>query len=76
MVFPNPFQAIRSFHRLVKAYFRGDAFFVSGRVLKKRRRKCNTCFHRDPQSDQCRLCSCFLSVKTQLTTERCPVDRW
>jgi hypothetical protein len=76
MVFPNPFRAAVSLFRAVRAHFRGDSVFVSGRTLQKRRSLCNTCFHRDPQSDQCRLCTCFLALKTQLSTEKCPVDRW
>jgi len=76
MVFPNPFRASVSIFRAVRAYWKGDFAFVSGRVLQKRRSLCNNCFHRDPQTDQCRKCSCFLVLKTQLSTEKCPLDRW
>lgn len=76
MVFPNPFYAIAAFYRAVKARFRGDVVFVSGRVAEKRQKICNSCFHRDPGSNQCRLCTCFLGLKTQLASEKCPVDRW
>jgi len=76
MVFPNPFYAIRAFYRAVKAYFRGDRLIVSGRVSAKRRKLCNACFWRDPVSDQCRKCTCFLALKVELTTEKCPIDRW
>lgn len=76
MVFPNPFYAIRAFYRAVKAYWRGDRLIVSGRTAQKRRGLCNKCFWRDPQTNQCRKCSCFLALKTELTTESCPLGKW
>jgi len=76
MVFPNPFRAVAALFRVVLCYFRGDHAFVSGRVLAKRRKICGKCFWRDPVSDQCRKCTCFLVIKQQLATERCPIDKW
>lgn len=76
MTFPNPFEAAGALLRLIQAYFRGDPFIVSGRVRAKRRRICNRCPRREPVSDQCLECTCFLSLKTELTTEKCPLDKW
>jgi hypothetical protein len=76
VVFPNPFRAAAALYRAVKTYFRGDRLVVAGRVRDRRRRLCNKCFWRDPQSDQCRKCTCFLALKVELTTEKCPIDRW
>jgi hypothetical protein len=76
MVLPNPFLAVAALFRVARAYWRSDPFFASGRLVAKRRKICNGCFHRDPGSDQCRLCTCFLGLKTGLTTEKCPIDRW
>jgi hypothetical protein len=76
MVFPNPFRAIGAFQRMVKAYFRGDALIVSGRTRAARRRICDRCDRRDGQTDQCKECSCFLALKLDLTTEKCPIDKW
>jgi hypothetical protein len=76
MVFPNPFRALAALFRVVRAYWLGDETFVSGRILQFRRQKCNMCFHRDAETDQCRLCTCFLSLKTQLSTEKCPLTKW
>jgi hypothetical protein len=76
MTFPNPFHAFRAFQRMLKAYFRGDKLLVSGRVSARRRRLCNRCPRRDPVADQCLECSCFLALKTELTTESCPLKKW
>jgi hypothetical protein len=76
MVFPNPFRAAGALYRLARAWFTGDPFIVSGRIHARRRRLCKRCFWRDPKSDQCMKCSCFLSLKTELTTEKCPLGKW
>jgi len=76
MVFPNPFRAAAALYRQVRAYFRGDRLIVSGRVSAKRRKICNACIWRDPVSNQCLKCSCFLDLKVELTTESCPIDKW
>lgn len=76
VVFPNPFRAVAALFRAVRAYFKGDFAFVSGRLLAKRKKLCNTCFYRDPGSNQCRKCTCWLELKQQMSTEKCPIDRW
>jgi hypothetical protein len=76
MVLPNPFRAASALYRTARAWFRGDALIVSGRVREKRRKICNSCPRRDPHLDQCLECSCFLALKLDLATEDCPLSKW
>ncbi len=76
MVFPNPIKAAAALYRVARLYFRGDDFLVSGRVAARRRQICNQCPRRDPKTEQCLECSCFLSLKTELVSEDCPLSKW
>ena len=50
-----------------------------------RRRKCDTCTHRDPENDSCLLCGCYLEAdflpprplgKLDCVTQACPAGLW
>ena len=37
---------------------------------------CENCEHFKQKMRQCRLCNCFMDIKTTLTRAKCPVDKW
>jgi hypothetical protein len=37
---------------------------------------CKTCPRLVPIVHQCRECGCFMAVKTQLESAKCPLGRW
>lgn len=76
MVFPNVFTAIRAFFRWVRAFIRREPTLVSEEVLVEREKHCEACEFRDAEANQCLKCSCFLGLKQQMTTERCPIGKW
>lgn len=76
MKFPNVFHAIGALYRAVKGLFSVKPSFVTEEVAQKRLETCYACPEYDPEGDQCRVCTCFCSLKAQLSTEKCPKGRW
>lgn len=77
MKFPNPLKFSAAMLRLLWAFITRRPVLVSPQLCDERSTICRTdCPHYDPDSDQCKLCTCFISFKTMLATERCPVGRW
>jgi hypothetical protein len=37
---------------------------------------CRTCEHFKPKLEKCRLCGCFMRLKTELENARCPIEKW
>jgi len=71
---PTVFHALR---RLVWAFIRGQSLFVGYPTAQRRAYICrNRCGFYDGHTDQCSHCACFVGVKCQFATERCPVHRW
>lgn len=70
MRFPNPLTFIKALWRARKAVL------VDESTLKFRLDQCRACEKHDPRLDQCQICSCFVILKAQLSTEDCPIGRW
>ncbi|MBI4880635.1 MAG: hypothetical protein HY812_13400 [Planctomycetes bacterium] len=45
-------------------------------VALARMRLCNRCDHIDSKSRRCRLCSCYVDLKTRYAHQGCPARRW
>lgn len=73
MKFPNPFRAIAAFFRTV--FHRGPRL-VTEEVKQARMSACYTCPFFEVEYKQCYKCSCFLSLKWQLSSEGCPIKKW
>lgn len=76
MKFPNPFYALAAAYRAVKAWFKRDEVFVTQEISDERWSECLECPERDPDLNQCKVCSCFLVLKIELATEKCPRRKW
>jgi len=57
-------------------FFRGEPFIVGPDEHEARLEKCNQCEYLVPDSRQCVRCTCFVDVKTLLSTESCPEKYW
>jgi hypothetical protein len=49
---------------------------VSAEVKNARLATCSACEHFNAPTKQCRLCGCYMTVKTQFSNMRCPEGRW
>lgn len=73
---PNPLTAAKSAVGLVKNLVQGKPVLVEEEELEKRLGQCDSCEFKDPISNQCKQCSCFIFLKTQFKHETCPVGKW
>jgi hypothetical protein len=49
---------------------------VSVETQKERFDICSTCEHLKPTSNQCKVCGCFMGIKTWMPNQKCPLDKW
>lgn len=49
---------------------------ISVEEYEKRINICKTCEHFDSYKDKCKLCGCYMTMKTRLSGESCPVGKW
>jgi len=69
----NAFFALK---RIIGAVLRRDNLLVDEATVVNRESVCKQCPSREPETNQRMECKCFLSLKVQLTTERCPLGKW
>lgn len=77
MTVPNPVTFLRAVGRALRAAWRGQPLRVTNDVVVARVQKCqeqDTCY--DARFNQCRHCSCFVSLKANFATESCPRGLW
>lgn len=53
-----------------------DQAKVSEEIQQRRMDTCNNCEQLYKVSNRCRLCGCFMGVKTWMKTQKCPIDKW
>lgn len=49
---------------------------VAEEVLNARLNTCYACKRYAPDDGQCLECTCYVEIKAQLDTERCPLRKW
>lgn len=49
---------------------------VSPQVQKQRYDICLSCPNLMMDSNRCKLCGCFMGVKTWMKYEKCPINKW
>jgi hypothetical protein len=42
----------------------------------ERYRMCEACPHFQPKMKRCRLCGCFMKIKTKIMFAECPAGKW
>jgi hypothetical protein len=49
---------------------------VSEEIQIQRMDTCRSCEHLYTKTDTCKLCGCFMGVKTWMATQACPIKKW
>ena len=49
---------------------------AEGELAAERMKVCKGCVQFTKISHQCKLCGCFLDLKTKLLEASCPIDNW
>jgi hypothetical protein len=49
---------------------------VSDKIQKERFDICLGCEYFRPTSETCKVCGCFMKVKTWMANQKCPVNKW
>lgn len=71
---PNLVNAAKSACRVVRAAVKGEAILLDDGTVKERLAICKKCpFY---SKGQCLACTCFVELKAQLATEKCPKGKW
>lgn len=73
---PNVKNAVKSACRVVKATVQGKRLLLDEETIQQRLKICKDCPKLDPTSRQCGACTCFVDLKAQLATEKCPLHKW
>jgi hypothetical protein len=76
MKIPNPFRFLAAILRSIRTWRKGKEVFVPAEVAADRQHVCEECDELDQKIRQCKNCGCMIDVKTQLSTEECPLKKW
>jgi hypothetical protein len=78
MKIPNPLKLIAAIYRLCFALAMRHSLIVDNATADERARECHRrdgdCY--DAVYGQCRVCTCFVGIKTLFATESCPRGYW
>ncbi len=79
-IMPSTGQMIRNFgqsvSRNISSVARGNELRMEPVEAEKRLDICKGCEFFDSLSQRCSKCGCYLSVKTYLKAEHCPINKW
>jgi len=67
---------LKSLFLATKGAVTGEDQYVSEEIQEARQNICNGCTHRNKALNQCKKCKCFISFKSRLKRESCPIDKW
>lgn len=49
---------------------------ASDEVIESRLNLCQACEHFKQNGSRCKLCGCFMKLKTELEKAKCPIGKW
>lgn len=55
---------------------KGKRIYAESDVIEKRANTCEGCSFFDPVTRQCIDCTCFVDLKVNIKSEKCPQDFW
>jgi hypothetical protein len=76
MKIPNVKTAVKAACRVVRAKVRGESVLLDQASVDARLAACRKCPKYDAAAGQCLVCTCFVELKAQLATEKCPLHKW
>ena len=53
-----------------------NKFFVTAEIKKERLNICKSCEYYFTPTGSCKICKCFMYIKTALATQSCPQNYW
>jgi len=62
--------------RVISSFLANRPYLVSEEDRKNRLAACKACEHYLPETKQCGVCTCLVSLKSRLATETCPHEHW
>lgn len=62
--------------RNVAAVVQGNQLKQEDKLIKARSEICFSCPYFVQKSNRCSKCGCYLSFKTWLKAEKCPINKW
>jgi len=75
MIIPDLSKAFSAIERAARARYLGQEVLVPASKRTARLKACAACPELD-RDGQCRVCTCFVSAKSRLATETCPLKKW
>ena len=72
----SPFRFIAAIFRAGRQAARGRDVIASTGTISSRLEECEGCAFYDEEDGQCRVCTCFVSTKVILNSEKCPKGFW
>ena len=70
----SPIILLTALWRVIKQKFHGDIVILPPHMIDIRLEACSMCYRN--YDGQCLECACFISIKSLLKTEKCPIGRW
>jgi len=67
---------MRNMTESLKSLLRSRKFAVTTKEYYDRKDICKKCKHYWEKTDQCGQCKCFLFIKANLKTSKCPKNHW
>lgn len=74
MIFPNPVTFVVAMFRWACGYLAGEKPVATSDCQNARLVQCHAC--EQYASGQCKKCTCYVVVKTWLSSEKCPLGKW
>lgn len=69
-------QFVAEVFRALYARLRGYELLAGVDVEEARLEKCFSCPELEEESEQCRVCGCFVRAKAMVAVSRCPRKKW
>lgn len=74
MKIPNPVTAVKELARAAEEWIEGNPVLLSQEAYDARLKVCESCDRYD--NGQCLECTCFVKLAANLSTKKCPLNRW
>ena len=78
--FPSPFKMFLNLMGAVKRsltrILKGKELTVSQEMQESRLMICKDCEFFSTSDKRCYECGCYVTTKTKLTSEKCPLEKW
>ena len=72
----TPFRFLWALARGAYARLAGYEIMAPYEIADARLLRCEMCLHLDPESRQCKICTCYIDGKTAIAIEGCPKRYW